>query len=97
MGLRIEVQNFLKGTASLFKWAVRPEYWLLQCLVISEDQWRRYKGTRICFGWVELLLSLSSTTIDATRSKQLCDSNQSVNRHIFTRKLKKRLLCSENL
>jgi hypothetical protein len=30
---------------------------------------------------VELLLSLSSTTIDATRSKQLCDPNQSVKRH----------------
>ena len=72
---------FLKGTASLFKWAVRLESWLLQCLVISEDQWRRYKGTRICFGWVELLLSLSSTTIDPTRSQQLCDPNQSVKRH----------------
>jgi len=95
VGLRIEVQNFLKGTASLFKWAVRLESWLLQCLVISEDQWRRYKGTRICFGWVELLLSPSSATIDATRSKQLCDPNQSIRDIIFTWKLKKRLLCSE--
>ena len=41
---------FFEGDCLSFKWAVRPEYWLLQCLVISEDQWRRYKGTRICFG-----------------------------------------------
>jgi hypothetical protein len=80
-GFASKCNFFLKGAASPFKWAVRLESWLLQCLVISEDQWRRYKGTTICFGWVELLLSLSSATIDATRSKQLCDPNQSVKRH----------------
>jgi hypothetical protein len=49
-GLASKRKCFFEGDCLSFKWAVRPEYWLLQCLVISEDQWRRYKGTRICFG-----------------------------------------------